>query len=94
MLIYANVKMIPITDPLRWTNVWAHGEGRSVGAAGAGHGSWAASMASPSRRPEAAGVAYIYPAIVISIFVYKEITWSGSCRASRWNGACWSRRSR
>lgn len=73
LLIYARIELVPLTAPLRWTNLW-----RSTGEA-----IWAlfapvvilggiyGGIFTPT---EAAGVACIY-AVLVARFVYREMSW-------------------
>ena len=79
VMIYARVKRIPITEPARWRNI-AIASRESIWALLAPVvilGGIYGGLFTPT---EAAGVACIY-AIVISMFVYREISWS-SCGRS------------
>jgi len=73
VLVYARVKMVPLTEPARWRNV----------VAATGDASW--SLAAPVfilggiyggifTPTEAAGMAVIY-AVLVSRFIYREATW-------------------
>jgi C4-dicarboxylate transporter, DctM subunit len=73
VMIYARVKRIPITEPARWRNI-AIASRESIWALMAPVvilGGIYGGLFTPT---EAAGVACIY-AIVISMFVYREISW-------------------
>lgn len=74
MLIYANVKMIPVTDPVRWANIWATAKD-AVWALMAPVVILGGIYGGAFTPTEAAGIACIY-AILISVFVYKELTWN------------------
>jgi C4-dicarboxylate transporter DctM subunit len=74
MLIYANVKMIPVTDPVRWSNIWTTAKD-AVWALMAPVVILGGIYGGAFTPTEAAGIACIY-AIGISIYVYKELTWS------------------
>jgi C4-dicarboxylate transporter DctM subunit len=74
MLIYANVKMIPITDSVRWANILATGKD-AIWALMAPVVILGGIYGGAFTPTEAAGIACIY-AIVISVFVYKELNWS------------------
>ncbi|RAI41460.1 TRAP transporter large permease [Rhodoplanes roseus] len=73
MLLYARVKRIPVTDTLRWPNVRAKAKD-SVWAVLAPVVILGGIYGGVFTPTEAAGIACLY-AIVISVYVYKELTW-------------------
>lgn len=73
MLIYARVKFIAVTDPVRWQNIWATAKD-AVWAMMAPVVILGGIYGGAFTPTEAAGIACIY-AIVVSVFVYKELTW-------------------
>jgi C4-dicarboxylate transporter DctM subunit len=73
MLIHAQIKMIPITDTVRWTNVWMTAKD-AIWALLAPVVILGGIYGGAFTPTEAAGVACIY-AIIVSIFIYKELAW-------------------
>jgi C4-dicarboxylate transporter DctM subunit len=75
LLIYARINLVPLTDPLRWKNVWGSTRDAvwSLIAPVVILGGIYGGIFTPT---EAAGIACIY-AIVIARFVYREMTWAG-----------------
>ena len=73
VLIYARIKFIAVTDPVRWQNIWATAKD-AVWAMMAPVVILGGIYGGAFTPTEAAGIACIY-AIVISVFVYKELRW-------------------
>lgn len=73
MLVHAQIKMIPITDRVRWTNVWATGKD-AIWALLAPVVILGGIYGGAFTPTEAAGIACVY-AMVVSIFIYKELAW-------------------
>jgi C4-dicarboxylate transporter DctM subunit len=73
ILIYARINLVPLTDPLRWQNIWhsTRDAAWSVIAPVVILGGIYGGIFTPT---EAAGIACIY-AIIIARFVYREMTW-------------------
>jgi C4-dicarboxylate transporter DctM subunit len=73
LLIYARINLVPLTDPLRWKNVWqsTRDAAWSLIAPVVILGGIYGGIFTPT---EAAGIACIY-AIIIARFVYREMTW-------------------
>jgi C4-dicarboxylate transporter DctM subunit len=73
LLIYARINLVPLTDPLRWRNVWqsTRDAAWSVIAPVVILGGIYGGIFTPT---EAAGIACIY-AVIIARFVYREMTW-------------------
>ena len=73
LLIYARINLVPLTDPLRWENVWRStvDAAWSLFAPVVILGGIYGGIFTPT---EAAGIACIY-AIVIARYVYREMTW-------------------
>jgi C4-dicarboxylate transporter DctM subunit len=73
LLIYARINLVPLTDPMRWRNVWLSTRDAvwSLFAPVVILGGIYGGIFTPT---EAAGIACIY-AIVIARFVYREMTW-------------------
>ena len=75
VMIHARIEMIPVGDPARWVNIWEALK-RSVWAVLAPVvilGGIYGGLFTPT---EAAGVACVY-AVVVSVFIYKELDWKG-----------------
>jgi C4-dicarboxylate transporter DctM subunit len=75
ILYYARLHIVPLTDPLRWRNIWRTTReaiwallGPVVILGGIYGG-----IFTPT---EAAGIACVY-AIIVAVFIYREMTWAG-----------------
>ena len=73
MLVHARIKLIPVTDAVRWKNVWETAK-ESVWAMMAPVVILGGIYGGVFTPTEAAGIACIY-AIVVSVFIYKQLTW-------------------
>lgn len=74
ILVYAGVRLVPLGDRTRWTNIWSSGRDAiwallaPVVILGGIYGG----ICTPT---EAAGVACVY-AVVVARFVYREVSWA------------------
>lgn len=73
LLVYARVQMIPLTDPLRWKNVWATTR-EAVWALFAPVVILGGIYGGIFTPTEAAGIACVY-AIAVARYIYRELTW-------------------
>ena len=73
VLVYARIKVVPVTDKTRWKNMVAASKdaGWALGTIGIIFGGIYGGVFTPT---EAAGIAVVY-SVVIAKFVYREITW-------------------
>jgi len=73
VLVYARIKVVPVTDKTRWKNIAAATKdaGWALGTIGIIFGGIYGGIFTPT---EAAGIAVVY-SVVIAKFVYREITW-------------------
>ncbi len=73
VLIYARIKVVPVTDKMRWKNIAAATKdaGWALGTIGIIFGGIYGGIFTPT---EAAGIAVVY-SVVIAKFVYREVTW-------------------
>jgi C4-dicarboxylate transporter DctM subunit len=74
LLFYARIAMIPLTDPLRWRNVW-DATREAVWALLAPVVILGGIYGGIFTPTEAAGIACIY-AIAVAVFIYREMSWS------------------
>src|SRR5262245_7476994 len=74
LLFYAHIAMIPLTDPLRWKNVWQATRDAvwALFAPVVILGGIYGGIFTPT---EAAGIACVY-AILVAVFIYREMTWA------------------
>ena len=81
VLVYAKVRMVPLTDPARWANIWhtTRDASWSLGAPVVILGGIYGGVFTPT---EAAGVAVIY-ATLVSRYVYRELSWPDLWRVTR-----------
>jgi C4-dicarboxylate transporter DctM subunit len=75
VLVYARVKMVPLSDPARWKNIWASTKEASwaIGTIVVIFGGIYGGVFTPT---EAAGVAVIY-SLFVAMFVYREVDLAG-----------------
>jgi C4-dicarboxylate transporter DctM subunit len=73
VMVYAKIRMVPLTDPARWINFWqsTREASWSLGAPVVILGGIYGGVFTPT---EAAGVAVVY-AMLVSRYVYREMTW-------------------
>jgi len=71
VMIYAKVKMVPLSEPARWANIWASTKDASwaIGTLVVIFGGIYGGVFTPT---EAAGVAVIY-SLFVTIFIYREV---------------------
>jgi C4-dicarboxylate transporter DctM subunit len=74
VLIYARVKMVPLSTPARWKNIWASTKDASwaIGTIVVIFGGIYGGVFTPT---EAAGVAVVY-SLFVAMVVYREIGWA------------------
>ena len=78
VMVKARIQMIPLGEPARWVNIWATFK-EAIWALMAPVVILGGIYGGVFTPTEAAGIACIY-AVVISVFVYKELDWAGVWR--------------
>src|SRR5262249_47189361 len=75
VLIYARIKMVPLSSPARWKNIWASTKEASwaIGTIVVTFGDIYGGVFTPT---EAAGVAVVY-SLFVAMFVYREVDLAG-----------------
>jgi C4-dicarboxylate transporter, DctM subunit len=75
MLLYARIKMVPLSSPARWKNIWASTKEASwaIGTIAVILGGIYGGIFTPT---EAAGVAVVY-SLFVAMFVYREVDLAG-----------------
>src|SRR5499433_779621 len=74
LLYYARVHIVPLTDPLRWRNIWRTTR-EAIWALFAPVVILGGIYGGIFTPTEAAGVACVY-AIIVAVFIYREMTWA------------------
>jgi len=71
VLIYARIKMVPLSSPARWANIWASTKDASwaIGTVAVIFGGIYGGVFTPT---EAAGVAVVY-SLFVAMFIYREV---------------------
>jgi C4-dicarboxylate transporter DctM subunit len=75
VLVYARIKMVPLSSPARWKNIWASTKEASwaIGTIAVIFGGIYGGVFTPT---EAAGVAVVY-SLFVAVFVYREVDLAG-----------------
>ena len=78
VLVYARIKMVPLSSPARWKNLWASTREASwaIGTIVVIFGGIYGGVFTPT---EAAGVAVVY-SLYVAVFVYREVDFAELCR--------------
>jgi C4-dicarboxylate transporter DctM subunit len=74
LLYYARIHIVPLTDPLRWRNIWRTTR-EAIWALFAPVVILGGIYGGIFTPTEAAGVACVY-AIIVAVFIYREMTWA------------------
>jgi C4-dicarboxylate transporter, DctM subunit len=80
ILYYARLNIVPLTDPSRWRNIWRTTR-EAIWALLAPVVILGGIYGGIFTPTEAAGVACVY-AIIVAVFIYREMTWAGLWRTT------------